>query len=66
MAGLMNPNFRTVSAAGWGQIGLLALLVAVLVRPLGGYISCVYAGERTALWAGFEAGGGGNLPVGGR
>jgi K+-transporting ATPase ATPase A chain len=38
-----------VSAAGWGQIGLLALLVAVLVRPLGGYIGCVYAGERTAL-----------------
>ncbi len=38
-----------MSAAGWGQIGLLALLVAVLVRPLGGYIGCVYAGERTAL-----------------
>jgi K+-transporting ATPase ATPase A chain len=38
-----------VSAAGWGQIGLLVLLVAVLVRPLGGYIGRVYAGERTAL-----------------
>jgi potassium-transporting ATPase potassium-binding subunit len=38
-----------VSAAGWGQIGLLVLLVAALVRPLGGYIGRVYAGERTAL-----------------
>jgi K+-transporting ATPase ATPase A chain len=38
-----------VSAGGWGQIGLLALLVTVLVRPLGGYIGRVYAGERTAL-----------------
>ncbi len=38
-----------MSAGGWGQIGLLALLVTVLVRPLGGYIGRVYAGERTAL-----------------
>ncbi len=38
-----------MSAAGWGQIGLLALLVAALVRPLGGYIGRVYAGEPTVL-----------------
>jgi K+-transporting ATPase ATPase A chain len=38
-----------VSAAGWAQVGLLALLVAALARPLGGYIVRVYAGEETAL-----------------
>jgi potassium-transporting ATPase potassium-binding subunit len=38
-----------VSVAGWAQVGLLALLVAVLARPLGGYIARVYAGERTVL-----------------
>jgi K+-transporting ATPase ATPase A chain len=38
-----------VSAVGWGQVGLLALLIAALVRPLGGYIGRVYAGERTML-----------------
>jgi K+-transporting ATPase ATPase A chain len=57
-----------MSAAALGQIGLLALLVALLVRPLGGYLVRVYAGERTALhpvlnpveatlyrWAGVDA-----------
>src|ERR1700675_2664092 len=38
-----------MTAAGWGQIGLLALLIGLLVRPLGGYLARVYAGERTLL-----------------
>jgi potassium-transporting ATPase potassium-binding subunit len=38
-----------MSAAGWGQIGLLALLIGVLVKPLGGYLARVYGGERTVL-----------------
>jgi K+-transporting ATPase ATPase A chain len=42
-------GLRHVSAAGWAQVGLLALLVAALARPLGGYIVRVYAGEETAL-----------------
>ena len=38
-----------MSVVGWGQIGLLALLIGVLVKPLGGYLARVYAGERTVL-----------------
>ncbi|HXP75802.1 MAG TPA: potassium-transporting ATPase subunit KdpA [Stellaceae bacterium] len=38
-----------MSAVGWGQIGLSALLIGLLVRPLGGYLARVYAGERTLL-----------------
>jgi K+-transporting ATPase ATPase A chain len=38
-----------MSVVGWGQIGLLALLVGLLVRPLDGYLARVYAGERTIL-----------------
>ena len=38
-----------MSIAGGGQIGLFALLISVLVRPLGGYLARVYAGERTVL-----------------
>jgi K+-transporting ATPase ATPase A chain len=38
-----------MTAVGWGQIGLLALLIGLLVRPLGGYLARVYAGERTLL-----------------
>jgi potassium-transporting ATPase potassium-binding subunit len=38
-----------MSLFGWGQTGLFALLVFLLVRPLGGYLARVYAGERTAL-----------------
>ncbi|HVJ51604.1 MAG TPA: potassium-transporting ATPase subunit KdpA [Aliidongia sp.] len=38
-----------MSIFGWGQVGLLALLVAVVARPLGGYLARVYAGERTLL-----------------
>jgi K+-transporting ATPase ATPase A chain len=38
-----------MSPVGWAQIGLLALLVGLLVRPLGGYLARVYAGERALL-----------------
>jgi potassium-transporting ATPase potassium-binding subunit len=38
-----------MSMLGWGQIGLFALFVGILVRPLGGYLVRVYAGERTPL-----------------
>src|ERR1019366_6646424 len=38
-----------MSVVGWAQIGLLALLISLLVRPLGGYLARVYTGERTLL-----------------
>jgi K+-transporting ATPase ATPase A chain len=38
-----------MSVVGWAQIGLLALLISLLVRPLGGYLARVYTGERTML-----------------
>ena len=38
-----------MGVTGWAQIGLLALIVGILVRPLGGYLARVYAGERTLL-----------------
>jgi potassium-transporting ATPase potassium-binding subunit len=38
-----------MSVVGWGQIGLLGLLIGVLVKPLGGYLARIYAGERTVL-----------------
>jgi K+-transporting ATPase ATPase A chain len=34
---------------GWLQISLFTLLVALLVRPLGGYMTHVFRGEPTAL-----------------
>jgi hypothetical protein len=38
-----------MSVVGWEQIGLLALFISVLVKPLGGYLARIYAGERTML-----------------
>jgi K+-transporting ATPase ATPase A chain len=38
-----------MSVVGWAQIGLLAVLIGLLVRPLGGYLARVYTGERTVL-----------------
>jgi K+-transporting ATPase ATPase A chain len=38
-----------MSIVGWGQIGVFALLVGLLVRPLGGYLARVYSGGRTVL-----------------
>ena len=34
---------------GWLQIALFTLLIGALVKPLGGYLFRVYAGERTLL-----------------
>jgi potassium-transporting ATPase potassium-binding subunit len=34
---------------GWLQIALFAVIIALLTRPLGGYLARVYAGERTLL-----------------
>ncbi|MCA0303250.1 MAG: potassium-transporting ATPase subunit KdpA [Proteobacteria bacterium] len=38
-----------MSVEGWIQIVLFGLVVTLLVRPLGGYMTRVFAGERTAL-----------------
>ncbi|MCC6471889.1 MAG: potassium-transporting ATPase subunit KdpA [Alphaproteobacteria bacterium] len=34
---------------GWLQIALFCAIVTALVRPLGGYMTCLFAGERTFL-----------------
>ena len=34
---------------GWGEIGLFVLLIGLLVRPLGGYLARIYAGQHTIL-----------------
>ncbi len=38
-----------MTIAGWAQIALFCALVLVLVRPLGGYMARLFAGERTFL-----------------
>jgi len=38
-----------MSVEGWIQIVLFGLVVTLLVRPLGGYMTRVFAGERTVL-----------------
>jgi K+-transporting ATPase ATPase A chain len=35
---------------GWGQIALFSVIVIAVTRPLGGYMTRVFAGERTFLW----------------
>jgi potassium-transporting ATPase potassium-binding subunit len=41
-----------MTSTGWLQIALFTALVAVTVRPLGGYMQRVFSGEPTALgWA---------------
>jgi potassium-transporting ATPase potassium-binding subunit len=39
-----------VTAEGWIQIALFSAIVIALTRPLGGYMTRVFAGERTFLW----------------
>ncbi len=39
----MTPN-------GWIQIALFSVIVILITRPLGGYMTRVFAGERTFLW----------------
>jgi K+-transporting ATPase ATPase A chain len=38
-----------MSLVGWGQIGLLFLVVLALIKPLGLYMARVFSGERTLL-----------------
>ncbi len=35
---------------GWAQIALLALIVALIAKPLGWYMTRVFNGERVLLW----------------
>jgi potassium-transporting ATPase potassium-binding subunit len=39
-----------VTANGWIEIALFSVIVIALTRPLGGYMTRVFAGERTFLW----------------
>jgi potassium-transporting ATPase potassium-binding subunit len=39
-----------VTANGWIQIALFSVIVIAVTRPLGGYMTRVFAGERTFLW----------------
>ena len=34
---------------GWAQIALYALVIIIITRPLGGYMTRVFNGERTLL-----------------
>jgi potassium-transporting ATPase potassium-binding subunit len=34
---------------GWGQIALFSVIIVAITRPLGGYMTRVFAGERTFL-----------------
>ncbi|HML11888.1 MAG TPA: potassium-transporting ATPase subunit KdpA [Xanthobacteraceae bacterium] len=38
-----------MTAVGWLQIALFAVIIGLLTRPLGGYLARVYAGKRTPL-----------------
>ncbi len=39
-----------MTANGWVQIALFSVIVIGVTRPLGGYMTRVFAGERTLLW----------------
>ena len=39
-----------MTANGWLQIALFSVIVIAITRPLGGYMTRVFAGERTFLW----------------
>jgi potassium-transporting ATPase potassium-binding subunit len=39
-----------VTANGWLQIALFSAIIILVTRPLGGYMTRVFAGERTFLW----------------
>src|SRR6516162_3689194 len=38
-----------MTISGWVQIGLFSVIVILITRPLGGYMTRVFAGERTFL-----------------
>ena len=39
-----------MTANGWIQIALFSAIVIAITRPFGGYMTRVFAGERTVLW----------------
>src|SRR5271157_1217217 len=39
-----------MTIVGWVQIALFSVIVILITRPLGGYMTQVFAGERTFLW----------------
>src|SRR5271170_1185053 len=39
-----------MTIVGWVQIALFSVIVILITRPFGGYMTCVFAGERTFLW----------------
>ena len=39
-----------MTLAGWAEIAFFAAIICLLTRPLGGYLTRVYAGERTFLF----------------
>jgi K+-transporting ATPase ATPase A chain len=43
-----------VTANGWIEIALFSVIVIAITRPLGGYMTRVFAGERTLLWPGLR------------
>ena len=42
-------NIDTMTFNGWAQIVVFCVVVALITRPLGGYLFRVFAGERTLL-----------------
>ncbi len=51
-----------MTVIGWLQIVLFCAIVVALAPLLGGYMTRVFNGERTAFFAGPAAGGGRVLP----
>ena len=47
---------------GWLQIALYCVLLTLLTKPLGGYMTRVFAGERTPLSPVLRPLGAGSLP----
>ena len=48
---------------GWLQIALYCVLLVLLTKPLGGYMTRVFAGERTLAVAGAPAGRAAAVPA---
>jgi K+-transporting ATPase ATPase A chain len=51
-----------MTVAGWLQIAIFTVIVGLLARPLGGYLTRVYAGERTPISAAAKAHRNSTLP----
>ena len=44
-----------MTMSGWVQIGLFGIIVIALTRPFGGYMTRVFAGDKTILISGSAA-----------